>query len=60
MLWRRPAATVLIRPLAWEAPYAECVALEKGKKTKKTKKKKAIPEFKEGKKKRVFFNSNSS
>ena len=28
-----------IRPLAWEAPYAEGAALEKGKKTKKKKKK---------------------
>ena len=43
LLWlgRRPAATPLIRPLAWEPPYAEGVALErKGKKTKKKKKKK--------------------
>ena len=27
-LWRRPAATVPIRPLAWEAPYAVGAALE--------------------------------
>ena len=33
-LWCRPAATALIRPLAWEPPYARGVAL-------KTKKKKA-------------------
>ena len=34
-LWHRPAATVLIRPLAWEPPYATGAALEKGKKKKK-------------------------
>ena len=34
-LWYRPAATVLIRPLAWEPPYATGAALEKGKKKKK-------------------------
>ena len=32
-LWRRPVATVLIGPLAWEPPYAGGVAL-KDKKTK--------------------------
>ena len=31
-LWHRPAATALIRPLAWEPPYAAPVALEKMKK----------------------------
>ena len=31
-LWCRPAVTALIRPLAWEPPYAEGVALEKAKK----------------------------
>ena len=31
-LWRRPAATVPIRPLAWEPPYASGVALRKSKK----------------------------
>ena len=36
-LWRRPAATALIRPLAWEPPYATGAAL-KDKKTKKKKK----------------------
>ena len=36
-LWCRPAATALIRPLAWEPPHAAGVALEKKKKTKKTK-----------------------
>ena len=30
-LWRRPVATALIRPLAWEPPYAAGVALEKTK-----------------------------
>ena len=29
--WRRLAATAQIRPLAWELPYAEGVALEKAK-----------------------------
>ena len=37
-LWCRPVATALIRPLAWEPPYATGAALEKGKKTKKKKK----------------------
>ena len=32
-LWCRPVATAPIRPLAWEPPYAEGVALEKDKKT---------------------------
>ena len=32
--WCRPAATALIRPLAWEPPYATGAAL-KGQKTKK-------------------------
>ena len=27
-LWRRPAATALIHPLAWEPPYAAGVALK--------------------------------
>ena len=35
----RLAAVALIRPLAWESPYAACAGLEKTKKT-KTKKKK--------------------
>jgi len=39
-LWRRPVATALIRPLAWEPPYAEGVALKGQKKDKKKKKKK--------------------
>ena len=31
-VWHRPAGTALIRPLAWEFPYAEHVALKKKKK----------------------------
>ena len=30
-LWHRPVATALIRPLAWEPPYATGVALKKDK-----------------------------
>ena len=37
-LWCRPAATALMRPLAWKTPYASDAAL-KDKKTKKKKKK---------------------
>ena len=33
-LWCRPAATAPIRPLAWEPPYAEGVALKKNKRKK--------------------------
>ena len=33
-LWHRPVATALIRPLAWEPPYAAGVALEKTKRQK--------------------------
>ena len=36
-LWRRPAATALIRPLAWEPPNAMGVALEKTKRQKTNK-----------------------
>ena len=38
-LWRRLAATALIRPLAWEPSYAVGTALEK---TKKEKERKAL------------------
>ena len=31
-LWRRPVATALIRPLAWEPPYAAGAALKRQKK----------------------------
>ena len=34
-LWRRLVATALIRPLAWEPPYAVGAALEKTKRQKK-------------------------
>ena len=37
-LWRRPAAVAPIRPLAWEPPYAEGVALKSKSKTKENKK----------------------
>ena len=33
--WSRLVATALIRPLAWESPYAMGVALEKAKRQKK-------------------------
>ena len=39
-LWRRPATTALIRPLAWGTPHAAGVAIEKAKRPKKKKKKK--------------------
>ena len=38
-LWHRTAATALIRPLAWEPPYAEGAALKRKKKAKRQKKK---------------------
>ena len=38
-LWLRLVATALIRPLAWESPYAVAAALEKAKRQKKKKKK---------------------
>ena len=34
-LWRRPAAVALIRPLAWESPYAAGATLKRTKKTKR-------------------------
>ena len=39
-LWCRPVATALIRPLAWEPPYALGAALKKKKRKKQKKKKK--------------------
>ena len=33
VLWRRPAAVVLIQPLAWELPYIKGVAIKRKKKT---------------------------
>ena len=41
-LWRRLATTALIRPLAWEPPYAVGAALEKDKRTKQKRKRKRI------------------
>ena len=41
-LWCRPAAEAQIRPLAWEPPYAEGVALEKAKRPKEKKKEIAV------------------
>ena len=38
-LWCRLAVTALIRPLAWEPPYAVGMALEKAKRQKKQKQK---------------------
>ena len=40
-LWHRPMATTLIRPLAWEPPYAVGIAL-KGQKREREKKSRAI------------------
>ena len=37
-LWRRPVATALIRPLAWEPPYAMGVALKRQKDRNRNKK----------------------
>ena len=37
-LWRRPAATALIGPLAWGPPYAMDVALKRQKDQKKKRK----------------------
>ena len=39
-LWRRPVATALIRPLAWEPPYTAAAAQEMAKRQKKEKEKK--------------------
>ena len=37
-LWHRPVAAALIRPLAWEPPNAEGVALKRPKEKEKKKK----------------------
>ena len=39
-LWRRPVAIALIRPLAWETPYAAGEAQEMAKRQKRKKEKK--------------------
>ena len=44
-LWRRPVATALIQPLAWEPPYAAGAALEKVKNTKAIPKNKTKQQF---------------
>ena len=44
-LWRRLAATALIRPLAWKPPYARGAGLEEAKRQKEKKKKKADISF---------------
>ena len=41
-LWYRPATAALIQFLAWEFPYAVCVALKSKKQKKKKKKKKEL------------------
>ena len=41
-LWHRPAAAALIKPLAWEPPYAMGTALKQTNKNKQTNKKKHI------------------
>ena len=43
-LWRRPAATAVIQPLAWELPYAASMALKKKKKKRKKKKELGKPD----------------
>ena len=43
--WCRPSAIVLIRPLAWEPPYAAGAALEEAKRRKKKKKWKIYSKF---------------
>ena len=45
-LWCRLAAVALIRPLAWESPYAMDAALKKKKQDKKKKKKKRLRDVK--------------
>ena len=44
-LWCRPAALALIKPLAWEPPYASSVALKSKKKKKKKKKRDFLKKF---------------
>ena len=54
-LWRRLEATAVIRPLAWEPPYALEAALEKAKRqSKQTKQNKTKTSQKKKKKKRVL------
>ena len=51
-LWNRLAAVTLIRPLAWETPYATGAALKRHKK-----KKRIIRERKRNKEKNPIYNS---
>jgi len=44
-LWRRPAATAPIPPLAWEPPYAAGAALKRKKKKRRKKEKKKSMSF---------------
>ena len=44
LLWRRPAATAPIGPLAWEPPYAASAALKRNKKQKTSPKNSKRPE----------------
>ena len=54
-IWQRPATTALIRPLAWEPPYAVGVDLEKAKRQKdKKKKKKKKKKRKKNKKTNIY------
>ena len=46
LLWQRPAATALIRPLPWETPFAMGAALKAKKKKKKKKKTAKIDKLK--------------
>ena len=50
--WHRPAAVVLIQPLAWELPYAkgEAPKNEKKKKKKRKKERTQVSKIKNGKK----------
>ena len=57
-LWRRSAATALIRPLAWKPPYASGVALEKDKK--QTKKTPSVLRFSTSKYYRLMFVCSNS
>ena len=50
LLWHRPAATALIKPLAWELPYATGVALKRQKETEKERKRGRKEGRKEGSK----------
>ena len=51
-LWHRPAATVLIQPLAWELPCANGAVLNRKKKKKKRKKERKKEKKKKKKKKK--------